>query len=209
MKVFNDDIQMRSDWWLPICNGPERLKNEKGKKVHTTQKPESLLYRVLLASTNPGDVVLDPFFGTGTTGAVAKKLGRKYIGIEREETYIKYAKKRLASIPAIIDDSLYEPILPKKAEPKIPFGSILAHGLIKPGQKLVDSKKRFSATVRSDGSIQTSEYQGSIHQVAAKLQDIASCNGWTFWHVCVKKTKNNPSGLISLDWLREQLKQEL
>lgn len=209
MKAFNDDIQMRSDWLLPICNGPERLKDESGKKVHTTQKPECLLYRILLASTNPGDVVLDPFFGTGTTGAVAKKLGRKFIGIEREEKYIKYAKKRLSAISNIIDDTLYEPISPKKAEPRIPFGSVIEHGLIKPGQKLFDAKRKYCAVVRADGSIQTATHHGSIHQVGAKLQGIPSCNGWTFWHILTKKTKKNDSELIALDKFREQLKQQL
>ena len=209
MKAFNDDLQMRSDWFLPICNGNERLKNKAGKKVHTTQKPESLLYRVILASTNPGDVILDPFFGTGTTGAVAKKLGRKYIGIEKEAKYIKYAKKRLDAIPDIIDDTLYEPLPAKKAEPRIPFGSVIEHGLIKPGQKVFDVKKRFSAIVRADGSLKTGEYQGSIHQVGAKLQGIASCNGWTFWHIPVKKRRKSDPDMISLDDYRKKLKEEL
>ncbi len=209
MKAFNDDIQMRSDWLLPICNGPERLKDEKGKKVHTTQKPEALLYRILLASTNPGDIILDPFFGTGTTGAVAKKLGRKYIGIEREAKYIKYAKKRLASIPNVKDDTLYEPIAPKKAEPRIPFGSVIAHGLIKPGQKLFDAKKRYCAIVKADGSVRTDMHQGSIHQVGAKLQGLPSCNGWTFWHVPTKKRRKDDTEMVVLDMYRQKLKEEL
>ena len=207
MKAFNDDIQMRSDWLLPICNGPERLKNESGKKVHTTQKPECLLYRILLASTNQGDVVLDPFFGTGTTGAVAKKLGRKYIGIEKDETYIKYAKKRLACIKPEKEANIFDTIQPKKAEPKIPFGSLLEQGILKPGQKIFDVKQRFCAIIRADGTIHSGKYHGSIHQVAAALQGVLSCNGWTFWHTMDKKQKNKKPVLISLDHYREQLKK--
>ncbi len=206
MKTFNEGIQMRSDWTLPICNGSERLKDTNGKKVHTTQKPESLLYRIILSSTNPGDIILDPFFGTGTTGAVAKKLGRRYIGIEREEIYIKYAQERLNSIEEILDDTIYEPKTTKKAEPRIPFGSVIEHGLIKPGQKVFDVKRKFCAVVRADGSLQTDKDQGSIHQLGAKLQGLPSCNGWTFWHV--PKNKSN-TDLVMLDDFRQKLKQEL
>lgn len=204
MKVFNEDLQMRSDWHLPICNGPERLKNEAGKKVHTTQKPEALLYRVILASTHPGDVILDPFFGTGTTGAVAKKLGRKYIGIEREEEYIKYAQKRLDGIEEILDDAVLEATC-KKAEPRIPFGSVIEHGLLKPGAKLFDSKRKYCATVKADGSLYLGSEKGSIHQMGAKVAGLPSCNGWTFWHFENKKS----DALLPLDELRKQLKDEL
>ncbi len=204
MKVFNEDLQMRSDWYLPICNGPERLKNEAGKKVHTTQKPEALLYRVVLASTNPGDVILDPFFGTGTTGAVAKKLGRKYIGIEREDEYIKYAQKRLDGIEKISDGAVLEPTC-KKAEPRIPFGSVIEHGLLKPGAKLFDSKRKFCATVKADGSLYLGSEKGSIHQMGAKAAGLSSCNGWMFWHFENKKS----DALLPLDELRKQLKDEL
>ncbi len=206
MKVFNEDMQMRSDWHLPICLGSERLKTPEGKKVHTTQKPESLLYRIILSSTNPNDVILDPFFGTGTTGAVAKKLGRRYIGIERDATYIEYAQKRLDQIADIVDDTIYEPTTGKKAEPRIPFGSVIEHGLLKPGQKLFDVKKKFCATVRADGSLQTGREQGSIHQLGAKLQGLPSCNGWTFWHL----PKDSKTGeMIMLDTLRQELKDKI
>jgi len=204
MKAFNDGLQMRSDWHLPICNGGERLKDSDGKKVHTTQKPEALLYRVILASTNPGDVILDPFFGTGTTGAVAKKLGRRYIGIEREEKYIRAAQERLNAITEIQDDTVFEPIS-KKAEPRIPFGSVIEHGLLKPGEKLFDVKRKFCATVRADGSVQTGREHGSIHQMGAKLQGLPSCNGWTFWHI----QSAGDDSLITLDSLRQQLKHDL
>lgn len=204
MKNFNDGLQMRSDWHVPICLGAERLKDDAGKKVHTTQKPEALLYRIILASTNPGDIILDPFFGTGTTGAVAKKLGRHYIGIERDENYIKYAQKRLNAITQIADDTALEPAN-KKAEPRIPFGSVIEHGLIKPGTKLFDIKRRFCATVKADGSVYLGSEHGSIHQMGAKVSGLPSCNGWTFWHFERKKNDD----LLPLDTLRQQLKSEI
>lgn len=204
MKAFNEDVQMRSDWHLPICTGHERLKDENGKKVHTTQKPESLLYRVLLSSTHPKDVILDPFFGTGTTGAVAKKLGRHYIGIERDENYIKAASERLAKIKPLAKDELLEPVC-KKAEPRIPFGSVIEHGLLNPGTRLFDSKRRYCATVKADGTLMTDTVKGSIHQVGAKVQGLPSCNGWTFWHF----EDNRKKGLESIDSLRQQLKSEM
>lgn len=208
MKALNDDLQMRSDWNMPICNGSERLKDKNGKKVHTTQKPESLLYRIILASTNPGDIILDPFFGTGTTGAVAKKLGRKYIGIEKDKTYIKYAKARLDAIEEIEDTSIFEPIS-KRQEPRIPFGSLLTHGLIKPGEEVFDSKKRYRASIQADGSLvsKKGKVQGSIHQVAAKVQNVPSCNGWLFWHI-IREEKGQKT-IFSLDDLRQQLKAEI
>ena len=147
--------------------------------------------------------MLDPVFGTGTTGAVAKKLGRRYIGIERDATYISYAQKRLEAITEITDDTIFEPANSKKTEPRIPFGAVIEHGLLKPGQKVFDSKRRFCATVRADGSLQTGSQQGSIHQLGAKLQGLPSCNGWTFWHL----PKDSKTGeMITLDSLRQELK---
>ena len=185
LKCLNDDLQMRSDWKLPICNGKERLKKD-GKKIHSTQKPESLLHRVLLASSNPGDIILDPFFGTGTTGAVAKKLGREYVGVERNANYIKAAKKRLNNI-STLDNEVLQVTESKKSQIRIPFGSLVENGIIKPGSILKGPKnlkaKKFSATVRADGSIYSKGENGSIHQISAKLQGKDSCNGWTFWHV--------------------------
>ena len=204
MKAFNEDVQMRSDWHLPICTGHERLKDKDGKKVHTTQKPEGLLYRVLMSTTNPGDVVLDPFFGTGTTGAVAKKLGRHYIGIEQNSTYIAAATERLNAISPIVDTKLLEPTH-KKVEPRIPFGTVLEYGLLEPGEQLFDSKRRFCATVKADGTLMTPHEQGSIHQVGAKLQGLPSCNGWTFWHF----ENREEHELQVLDSLRQQLKERL
>jgi len=197
MKALNDDLQMRSDWVLPICSGSERVKGEDGAKAHPTQKPEALLYRILLACTKPGDVVLDPFFGTGTTGAVARRLGRRWIGIEREQGYVKVASERIAStLP--LDESAMGMMADKRGAPRIAFGLLVESGLCPPGTMLTDSRRRFSASVRSDGSIESGAHSGSIHKVAAALQGAPSCNGWTFWHV--EKT-----GLMEpLDALRQR-----
>ncbi len=181
LKTFNDDLQMRSDWHLPLCTGGERLKDADGQKVHPTQKPESLLYRVLLSSTNPGDIVLDPFFGTGTTGAAAKKLGRHFVGVEREQAYIDAASARIDKVTPANDDSL-EITLGKRAERRIPFGNLLEAGLITPGMTLTCSRGRHRATVRADGSLVSGDHKGSIHKVGALAQGQEACNGWTFWH---------------------------
>uniref|UniRef100_UPI003BA95C55 site-specific DNA-methyltransferase n=1 Tax=Stappia sp. TaxID=1870903 RepID=UPI003BA95C55 len=182
LKTFNDDLQMRSDWHLPICTGSERLKDDDGQKVHPTQKPESLLYRVLLASTNPGDVVLDPFFGTGTTGAVAKKLGRHFVGVEREQSYIDAARQRIDEIDTVDPEALGVS-RGKRAAPRVPFGSLIDAGLVSPGDRLTCSKGRHEAKVRADGSLVCGEHSGSIHKVGAAVQGLEACNGWTYWHV--------------------------
>lgn len=180
MKTLNDELQMRSDWTIPICNGQERLKRN-GVKAHPTQKPEALLYRILLACTKPGDVVLDPFFGTGTTGAVARRLKRHWIGIEREADYIEVAQARIeAALP--LDESAVITMQSPKSAPKVPFGTLLETGMLKPGVVLMDAKRRWEAVVRVDGSLQTGDATGSIHKLGATLQGAPSCNGWTFWH---------------------------
>ncbi|PLW75057.1 site-specific DNA-methyltransferase [Cohaesibacter celericrescens] len=181
LKVMNDDTQMRSDWTLPICTGHERLKGDDGKKVHPTQKPESLLYRVLLSSTNPGDVVLDPFFGTGTTGAVAKKLGRHFVGVERDSDYIKAANARIDAVVPI-DLSSLQTTQSKRAAPRIPFGRLLENGMLQPGAVLTDKKGKLFAMVRADGSLVSGAHTGSIHKVGAGVQGLEACNGWTYWH---------------------------
>ena len=182
MKALNDDVQMRSDWELPICTGAERLKTD-GRKAHPTQKPESLLARVILASTNRGDLILDPFFGSGTTGAVARRLNRHFIGIEQDPTYAALARKRIKVVTPIASADLLA-TQPKRAKPKVPFGSLIERGLIEPGDVLFDSKRRFTARVRADGSLVTEASEsGSIHSLGAKLQSLPSCNGWTFWHI--------------------------
>lgn len=206
MKGLNEDLQMRSDWTLPICTGSERIKDSKGRKAHPTQKPESLLYRVILSSTNVGDVILDPFFGTGTTGAVAKMLGRDYIGLEREEAYVEVAKKRLAKVERTDDlEILKTPN--KRSEPRIPFGSVIEHGLLRPGSTLFDPSKRYSAKVRADGNLvakdKMGQHQGSIHKVGAALQGAPSCNGWTFWHF-----EGKGGRMVPIDALRQELRQQ-
>ena len=177
---------MRSDWHLPICSGNERLKDKDGNKIHSTQKPEALLYRVLLSSSKKNDIILDPFFGTGTTGAVAKKLGRNFIGIEREVSYINAAKKRIREITSTEDEFLLTTVS-KKAQKRVPFGSLVENGFIKPGSVLRGPKnlksKKFMATVRADGSLIMNGDSGSIHQMSAKIQGKESSNGWTFWHI--------------------------
>lgn len=182
MKALNDDLQMRSDWVLPICSGQERVKDDEGIKAHPTQKPEALLYRILLACTKPGDVVLDPFFGTGTTGAVARRLGRRWIGIEREPSYVKVARERIAStLP--LDESAMQVAPDKRSAPRVAFGLLVEYGMVAPGTLLTDSKRRWQAKVCADGSIACEAHTGSIHKVGAALQGAPSCNGWSFWHV--------------------------
>jgi modification methylase len=181
MKTLNDELQMRSDWVLPICGGQERIKKG-GTKAHPTQKPEALLYRVMLATTNKGDVVLDPFFGTGTTGAVAKRLGREWIGCEREEIYRDVALERIEmALP--LDESALTTMQSAKSAPKVAFGILIETGWIAAGSRLTDKKRTFAATVRADGSLVSDGGSGSIHGLGAKLQGAPSCNGWTFWHV--------------------------
>jgi modification methylase len=197
MKALNDDLQMRSDWLLPICAGPERVKGADGAKAHPTQKPEALLYRILLACTKPGDVVLDPFFGTGTTGAVARRLGRRWIGIERESAYVKVARERIAStLP--LDESAMQTVQDKRDQPRVAFGVLVESGMVPPGTALTDAKRRWTANVRADGSISCDSHAGSIHKVGAALQNAPSCNGWTFWHV------EEGRSLRPLDSLRQQ-----
>jgi modification methylase len=196
MKTLNDELQMRSDWLIPICGGQERIKRG-GTKAHPTQKPEALLYRLLLATTNPGDVVLDPFFGTGTTGAVAKRLGRRFIGIEREPAYVDVAKQRIAeALP--LDESALRTMQAPKAAARVAFGTLVECGLIPPGSLVMDAKRRWRATVRADGSLEMNGETGSIHKVGAAVQGAPSCNGWTFWHF------ETADGLKPVDALRQQ-----
>jgi modification methylase len=202
MKSLNDDLQMRSDWLLPICNGSERLKDRDGRKAHPTQKPEALLHRVILASTQPGDLVLDPFFGTGTTGVVAKRLGRNYIGIERDKGYIAVAEKRLGATPANTDiDIVATPA--KRDEPRIPFGWLVERGYLSPGTLLTSANRRWTAKVRADGTLISADCRGSIHQVGAHVQGAPACNGWEFWYLEVE------GKLVPIDLLRQKLRAEL
>ncbi|NIJ37057.1 modification methylase [Sphingopyxis panaciterrae] len=199
MKTLNDELQMRSDWLIPICAGQERLKKG-GHKVHPTQKPEALLYRILLACSNPGDVILDPFFGTGTTGAVAKRLGRHFIGIEREDDYIAAAKERIEmALP--LDESAVKTMMAPKAATRVAFGTLVECGMIAPGTVLTDTKRRWKAKVRVDGSLECEgQPAGSIHKVGAGVQGTPSCNGWTFWHVDTGK-ELRVIDAVRQDWL--------
>ena len=195
MKAFNDDLQMRSDWLIPVCHGPERLKGSNGKTLHSTQKPEELLYRIILACSNPDDIVLDPFLGSGTTAAVAKKLGRHYIGIDQEETYVQFAKKRLQNITS--PDKQYLAPLIKKLPTKIAFGNLVAANVIPIGTLLYDKNGQNCARVCADGSLATKSHRASIHQLAAIIKKSPTCNGWTFWHI--KQGRN----LFPIDIFRE------
>jgi modification methylase len=202
MKSLNDDLQMRSDWLLPICSGGERLKDGAGKKAHPTQKPEALLHRVILASTQPGDLVLDPFFGTGTTGVVAKRLGRNYIGIERDPGYIAAAEKRLSATPANTDAEIVA-TPGKRDEPRIPFGWLVERGYLSPGTLLTSVNRRWTAKVRADGTLIAADCRGSIHQVGAQVQGAPACNGWEFWYFEVE------GKLVPINLLRQKLRAEL
>jgi modification methylase len=202
MKALNDDLQMRSDWLFPICAGPERLKDGQGRKAHPTQKPEALLHRVLLATSNPGDVVLDPFFGTGTTGAVARRLGRKWIGIERDKDYAAVARARIDKVRPLPPSSL-EVAKGKRGEPRVPFGTIIELGILEPGRELTDERGRIRAEVKADGTLAAQGQQGSIHRLGAQMQGKTACNGWTYWHYEVE------GQLKPIDALREVAKRQL
>ena len=202
LKAFNDDKQMRSDWLIPLCTGTERLKDAKGKKAHPTQKPEALLRRVLLATSNPGDVVLDPFSGTGTTAATAKALGRDYVGIERDEAYVRLSRARLKAVEPLEPDAL-KTVTGKRQLPRVPFGALVEHGWLKPGDRIYSAKRRHEARIRVDGSVVTQDATGSIHRVGAHVTQAPACNGWTFWHY------EDRGQLAPIDLLRRRYRQEM
>ena len=202
LKAGNEDIQVRSDWTIPLCTGEERLKGADGKKLHPTQKPQALLARVILAASRPDDLILDPFCGTGTTGAVAKHLGRRFVGIERDPNYAKAALKRIAAVEPLEAPSL-APFMTAREAPRVPFSALLERGLISAGAKLVDAKKKHRALVRADGAVSLGEAVGSIHRIGALAQGLEACNGWTFWHV------ETPKGLISIDALRAEIRAQM
>jgi modification methylase len=202
MKTANDDVQMRSDWTLPLCTGEERIKGADGAKAHPTQKPEALLHRVILSSTRPGDVILDPFFGVGTTGAAAKRLGRRFIGIERESEYVAHARERIRKVIPVAPADL-EVMGSKKAEPRVPFGALVEAGLLQPGDTVWCPKGQRAAKVRADGSLAVGDLTGSIHKVGAMVQSQPACNGWTYWHFKTDK------GLAPIDVLRSKVRAEM
>ncbi len=202
LKAGNDDIQMRSDWLIPLCTGEERLKGGDGKKLHPTQKPEALLARVSLAASRPDDLVLDPFCGTGTTGAVAHRLRRRFIGVERQAEYAAAAEARIAAAEPLPEPAL-EAFMTARDAPRVPFAVLIERGLVAPGIKLVDAKRRHRALVRADGAIALGETVGSIHRIGALAQGLDACNGWTFWHI------ETPQGLTVIDALRAQVRAEM
>ncbi|NJR20207.1 MAG: site-specific DNA-methyltransferase [Hyphomonadaceae bacterium] len=202
LKVLNDDLQMRSDWSIPICSGGERLKDITGKKVHPTQKPEALLHRIMMAASKPGDLILDPFFGSGTTGAVAKALGRRWIGLERDAGYALAADQRIARVNAgEVDDLIM--MRSKKEEVRVPFGTIVEQGLLQPGDAIYSPRGDVAARVRADGSIVAGDKVGSIHRVGAQVQATPACNGWTYWHM------RTDAGLVPIDTLRAQMRTRM
>jgi modification methylase len=202
LKAGNDDVQMRSDWFIPLCTGEERLKGRDGKKLHPTQKPEALLARIILAASQPDDLVLDPFCGTGTTGAVARRLRRRFIGIEREAEYATAAERRIVESEPLPAPALAAFMTAREA-PRVPFTALLERGLVTPGIMLVDAKRRHSAVVRADGALALGQSVGSIHRIGALAQGLEACNGWTFWHVETSK------GLTVIDALRAQVRAEM
>jgi len=202
LKAGNEDIQMRSDWFIPLCTGEERLKGRDGKKLHPTQKPEALLARTILAASRPDDLVLDPFCGTGTTGAVARRLHRRFVGIERDADYAAAAEQRIGAAAPLPEASLASFMTAREA-PRVPFAALIERGLVSPGIKLVDANRRHHALVRADGALAFGEAVGSIHRIGALAQGLEACNGWTFWHV------ETPQGLTLIDTLRAQVRSEM
>jgi modification methylase len=202
LKAGNEDVQMRSDWFIPLCTGEERLKGLDGKKLHPTQKPEALLARVILSASRPDDLVLDPFSGTGTTGAVAHRLRRRFIGIERDRDYAKAAQQRIDGIEPMAEPSLATFMTAREA-PRVPFSALIERGLVSPGIRLVDAKGRHRALVRADGALSLGEAVGSIHRIGALAQGLEACNGWTFWHV------ETPQGLTVIDDFRAIVRSEM
>ena len=202
MKAGNEDVQVRSDWTIPLCTGDERLKGGDGKKLHPTQKPEALLARVILSSSRVDDLVLDPFSGTGTTGAVAKHLGRRFIGFEREAKYAKEAQKRIDAAEPLDAPSI-APFVTAREAPRVAFSSLVERGLVTPGARLVDAKKRHKALVRADGALAFGDRVGSIHRMGALAQGLEACNGWTFWHIETDK------GLTPIDTFRALVRSEM
>jgi len=202
LKAGNEDIQVRSDWFIPLCTGEERLKGHDGKKLHPTQKPEALLGRVLLSASRPDDLVLDPFCGSGTTGAVARRLRRRFIGIERDPDYAAAARARIGAVAPLPAATLASFMTAREA-PRVPFAALIERGLVSPGISLVDAKRRHRALVRADGALALGEAVGSIHRIGALAQGLEACNGWTYWHV------ETSQGLTLIDVLRAQVRAEM
>jgi modification methylase len=202
LKAGNEDCQARSDWFLPICTGAERLKDAQGRKTHPTQKPEALLARVLLAASNPGDLVLDPFFGSGTTGAVARRLRRNFIGLERDPGYAAAARARIEAVVPL-EAKAVAATPTRRSEPRVAFASVVEAGLVAPGERLVDAQGRHGALVRADGALTLGPATGSIHKIGALAQGLPACNGWTFWRV------ERAGSLVSIDDFRAAIRASM
>jgi modification methylase len=202
LKAGNEDVQVRSDWTLPLCTGEERLKGRDGKKIHPTQKPEALLARVILASSRPGDLILDPFSGTGTTGATAKRLGRQFIGIERDPAYAAAAATRISKVEPMPEPSL-APFVTAREAPRVAFASLIERGMIKPGETVFDAKRKVAALVRAEGALQLGSAVGSIHRIGAVAQGAGACNGWSYWHV------ERDKKLMLIDTLRAEVRADM
>ncbi len=202
LKAGNDDVQVRSDWTIPLCTGEERLKGGDGKKLHPTQKPQALLARVILSSSRPDDLVLDPFSGTGTSGAVAKHLGRRFVGFERDANYAKAAQRRIDAVKPLEAPSI-APFISAREAPRVPFSALVERGLVTPGAQLVDAKKCHKVLVRADGAVTLGDRVGSIHRMGALAQGLEACNGWTFWHIETEK------GLTPIDRFRAVVRSEM
>jgi modification methylase len=202
LKAGNEDVQVRSDWTIPLCTGEERLKGRDGKKLHPTQKPEALLARVILSASRPGDLVLDPFSGTGTTGATAKRLGRQFIGIERDPAYAAAAEARISQVEPLAEAAL-APFMTAREAPRVPFTALLERGMIRPGEPLFDAKRKVKAVVRADGAVSFGDSVGSIHRIGALAQGLEACNGWAYWHV------ERDKKLTLIDGFRAEIREAL
>jgi modification methylase len=202
LRAGNEDCQARSDWFFPICTGAERLKDADGRKTHPTQKPEALLQRLLLAASRPGDLVLDPFFGSGTTGAAARRLRREFIGIERDPAYAEAARARIAAIEPLPAEAV-APMPTRRSEPRVAFSSVIEAGLVRAGETLVDARGGNRALVRADGALAVGPAMGSIHKIGALVQGLPACNGWTFWHV------ERPGKRVLIDDLRAAMRASM
>ncbi len=201
MKQFNNGKQLGSVWQIPICGGDERLKDASGHKLHSTQKPEALLMRILLASSTPGDLVLDPFMGTGTTGAVAQRLRRRWIGIERDAAYVAAARQRIARVvPLAADDPL---LVQAEQRPRIPFKQLLERGYLQAGDRLYLDSPSCEGTVEDNGKVRSGDHHGTIHRLAALLKGVPSCNGWAHWQY-----RDDDGQLLPLNHLRERIRAE-
>jgi len=179
MKHLNSDKQDKSVWNISICIGNERIKDEDGKKAHSTQKPEKLLYKIILSSTKSNDIVLDPFFGSGTTGAVAKRLGRNYIGFEKEQKYIEVAKQRIKNV--IVEDTDLHNLVLEQKPPRVSVAELIKVGYLKIGENIYNKKGDCIGTLTKKGYVDDGSEILSIHKMSAKHLNLVNHNGWDYF----------------------------